>query len=258
MGLYPGAGAVQKPGDRCTSGRKAGVVAYDKASGKEVWASPPLGKAEHASPLVTTVGGVDQVVMLSVGGRICGVDISDGKLLWRYDDWKCDIPIPSPLVIGDGRFFITGGYGAGSAMFRVERRDGKFAVSELFKIKTPGSIIHNALLYQDHLYVKHNNKRSHKGIMCLDLEGNVKWNRGESASYDFGNMLLVDGVILNLDGKDGKLRVIEAAPTGYKVLASAQIFPGGQETWAPMAFSDGKLVLRDQKGLMKCLDIRGW
>ncbi len=235
-------------------GAQGGVVAYDKSSGKEIWKSKPLGKMEYASPLVTTIDGVDQVVTLSSRGRISAVDAKKGSLLWSYKGWKCNIPIPSPLAIGDGRLFITGGYGAGSSLFKVQRQSDTFAAVELFKIKQPGSIIHNALFYKGHLYVKHNNKKASKGITCLDLKGNVKWTRGKAASYDFGGMVLADGMIFNLDGKEGKLRLIEASPGGYKVLASVQVFAGGQQIWAPLALSDGKLVIRDQKQ-MKCLDV---
>jgi len=237
-------------------GRKVGLVALKQATGEEVWASQAIGAMEYASPFVTAVEGVEQVVMLSGGGRISGLDAATGKLLWQYSGWKCSIPIPTPRAVGDGRFFITGGYGAGSAMFKVQKQGEVFTAVELFKINPPGSIIHNALLHQGHLYVKHNNKETSKGIMCLDLAGNVKWNRGKAAVFDFGCILLADGLIFDLDGKEGILRLIAAVPDEYKVLAETQVFPGGQEIWAPMAIADGKLVLRDQRGLMKCLDVK--
>ena len=237
-------------------GRSAGVVAFDRRTGREVWKSQPLGKMEYSSPLLTTIDGVDQVVMLSDRGRMSGLDASNGRLLWTFRQWKCGIPIPSPIAIGDGRLFMSAGYGAGSVMFRVRKAGGRFTAEKLFSLKAPGSIIHNALLYDGHLYVKHNNKKTAKGMMCLDLDGKVLWGRGEAAGYDFGNMLIADGLVFNMDGKTGKLRLIEATPARYNVLAEAQIFPGGQTIWAPMALSDGRLVLRDYNGQIKCLDVR--
>ena len=58
-----------------------------------------------------------------------------------------------------------------------------------------------------------------------------------------------------LDGDTGKLRLIEASTTGYNELASAQVL-AGQEVWAPMALSDGKLVLRDLTKMI-CLNVGG-
>ena len=237
------------------SSGKAGVVAYDRATGNNAWQSPPLGKPTYSSPLPVTIDGKQQIVVVSGTDRISGVGPRTGKVLWSYRGWECAYPIATPLSIGDGRFFITGGYGAGSAMFEIRRRSATFRTSERFKTKVPGSIIHNALLYQGHLYIKHNNKQKHRGIMCLDLDGKVKWARGKGSSYDFGHMLLADGLIFNLDGKTGELRLIRPTPQKYSLLASAPVFPGKQEIWAPMAISGGMLVLRDQKTL-KCLDVR--
>jgi outer membrane protein assembly factor BamB len=67
--------------------------------------------------------------------------------------------------------------------------------------------------------------------------------------------MLADGMFLAMDGNTGRLRLIEASTTGYNETASAQVL-GGQEVWAPMALSDGKLVLRDLTKMI-CLDLRG-
>jgi len=58
-----------------------------------------------------------------------------------------------------------------------------------------------------------------------------------------------------LEGDTGKLRLIEANTTKYNELASAQVLDG-QEAWAPLALSEGKLVLRDLTRMI-CLDVRG-
>ena len=56
-----------------------------------------------------------------------------------------------------------------------------------------------------------------------------------------------------MDGQTGILRVVQPDPAGYKPLAQVKIL-GGKEIWAPMAVSQGKLVVRDQQQ-MKCLDV---
>jgi hypothetical protein len=58
-----------------------------------------------------------------------------------------------------------------------------------------------------------------------------------------------------LEGRTGVLRLLEASTAGYKELASAQVLTG-PEVWAPMALSDGKLVVRDLKQMV-ALDVRG-
>ena len=77
-------------------------------------------------------------------------------------------------------------------------------------------------------------------------------------------MILVDGLILATDGRT-KLYLIEPSPSGFKPLASAEVFKegvtsgndpmaarigGSTQNWGPMALTDGKLLLRDQNRLM--------
>jgi len=232
--------------------RKAGLAAFRKDSGRPVWQSPPIGKMAYASPLIAQVDGADQVIMQS-GDRVVGADPRSGKILWTFDGWKCKIPIPCPTPIGNGRFFVTGGYNAGCAMFKVARDGEQWSATKLFANHSCGSQIHNALLYEDHLYANSNNTSS--GLVCLDLDGNLKWKTGRSPGFDIGNLILADGLIYILDGARGVLRLAEATPEGYKELAQVKVL-STKMAWAPMALSDGKLVVRDQKQ-MKCLDVRG-
>ena len=146
-------------------------------------------------------------------------------------------------------------------MFKVERKEGKFAAAQLFRHPTPSGQIHIPLLYKDHLYVNSNSNEASDGMMCLDLSGKVKWQTENSPNFERGNLLLADGMILNLDGKTGILHLIDPSPDGYKELAQAKIVGRvadnyrEERIWAPMALSDGKLILRDQKQ-MKCIDLR--
>lgn len=233
-------------------GRKAGVVAFEKATGDIKWQSRPFGRMAYASPLVTTIGGVEQVVMLG-NNRVAGVDVADGTLLWTYAGYRCQIPIPGPTPIGDGRIFLTGGYNAGSAMIRVRRGEGKFTAERVFTEKKLGSQIHNPLLHQGYLYLNCNTNSRRDGLVCMDLDGNVKWRTSRSPNFERGNLILADGVILIMDGRSGVLRMVQPDPKGYKELAQAKVLAGGS-IWAPMALSDGKLLLRDQRR-MKCLDV---
>ena len=234
-------------------GRKAGVVAYDRASGKELWRSRAVGRMAYVSPMVTTIDGVDQVVVVTTR-RVVGLDAADGKVLWTYGGWRCNIPIPAPTAVGDGRLFITGGYNAGSAMIKVTREEGKFTATELFKIKPMGSQIHNALLHEKHLYVNCNTNSKRDGLVCFDLDGKVKWQQKRSPNFERGNLILADGLIYIMDGKAGVLRIVKPDPDKYTELARVKVL-GGAKIWAPMAVSGGKLIIRDQRR-MKCLEVK--
>ena len=234
-------------------GRQVGMIACERATGKIVWKSPSLGRLEYASPIPAKLAGVEQIMTLS-NDRIVGVSADTGKLLWTYTGWSCRIPIPSPIPVGDDRVFITGGYGAGSVMIRIVRDGDSFSVRELWKTKAIASATHQPILLNDHLYIDSNTKKIHRGLLCMDLDGKVKWETGRRPNFERGNLLFADGLFYNMDGVTGVLHLIEASPREYKELAQVKLL-GGKEIWAPMALSEGKLVLRDQNQ-MKCIPVK--
>lgn len=238
-------------------GAKAGLVAFNKADGKEVWTSEPMGRMEYVSPVLTKIGGVDQV--LAVGGRgkiVAGVSPVDGKTFWTFTGWECKIPITPPTALGEGRIFLTGGYGAESAMIQVTRSDaGVYTVKDIFHTKECGAQIHQPLFYKDHLYVNSNDNKRSDGLMCLDLKGKVLWKTRRDPYFERGGMLLADGLLYMVDSSNGTLYLIEPDPAGLKVVSSAKMLET-KDAWCPLALSGGKLLIRDQKSL-RCLDVKG-
>jgi outer membrane protein assembly factor BamB len=241
------------------------VAAFKKDTGEMAWKSASLGLLGYSTPVVTKLAGVDQVVMIGAcekggnnPGQVAGLSVEDGSMLWAYHGFQCFIPIPYPTTLPGDLLFITGGYKAGSAMIKVTQDGGKWAVSEVFKTDACGSQIHQPLFYGDHLYVNSNSNERLDGMMCLTLDGQIKWKTGgslEATTFERGPLLLADGMIIALDGKKGTLHLVEPSPEGFKQLAEAKIF-SGKEIWAPMALSDGKLLVRNQQE-MKCLDLKG-
>ncbi len=137
-------------------------------------------------------------------------------------------------------------------MIKVEAKEGKFTASKLWSAPEVGSHVQNPILWKNCIYLNNNPNNSGGDLLCLDLNGKVKWKHG---GFDKGAILLADGLIYALGGTDGVLRLVEASPDGYKELAKAKELEA-KPIWAPMALSDGKLVLRDQKQ-MKCLEMGG-
>jgi len=242
------------------------VVAYDTASGKEVWKSPGLGLPGYVSPFVTTLAGVEQLVVIAAGnkpgtekGTTAGISLGDGKVLWKYDGWQCYIPIPHPTPLPGDKLFITAGYGAGSAVIQVKKGTSGLEAVEVLKLapEVCGSQIQQPILYKDFLYVNSNSNEERGGMRCLGLDGTVKWQTsGNDAlpNFDKGAFILADDMIFAIDGKTGKLHLFDPNASGYKELAQAQVIEG-RELWAPLALTNGKLLVRSQD-VMKCLDVK--
>ncbi len=241
------------------------VVAYDKLTGALKWKSPVLsGSAGYVSPSLVKVGGDDHLVMIMAsggfgrsarGGSVNGLDPLTGAVLWTYGNWQCGIPVPHAVDAGEGRILITGGYNAGAAMIKVQKAaGGTFSVSELFKNVNFGAHTQPPILYKDHFYVPYTINERSDGLVCMTMAGQVKWKTGDEPSFNKGGAVLADGLLLSLDGSK-TLYLISPDPSGFKPLASAELLEDG-ENWAPLALSDGKLLIRDQKQL-KCVQVGG-
>ena len=250
---------------------KAGVVAYEKLTGNLKWTTPSLGSVGYVSPSIVKVSGEDHVVMLSAstgrrgekgsGGKVVGLEPHTGKILWEYTNWQCRIPVASAVDAGEGKMLITGGYEAGSAMIRVDKKaNDNYEVTELYKTIEFGSHTKPPILYEDHFYVQYSTNERRDGLVCMSIDGVIKWKTKRSPLFDKGSMILADGLLLSSDGKT-KLYLIEPDPSAFKPIETAELLVGGtgddrrpNQNWAPMALSDGKLLIRDQNQL-KCVKI---
>jgi outer membrane protein assembly factor BamB len=242
---------------------QAGVVAYDKLTGELKWKSLALsGGVGYVSPSIVKVGGDDHLVMIMAGmgfgrsasgGSVNGIDPLSGKVLWTYGNWQCGIPVPHAVDAGEGRVLITGGYSAGATMIKVQKKgDGSYGVTELFKNVNFGAHTQPPILYRDHFYSQYTINERSDGLVCMTMDGQVKWKTGNEPSFNKGGAVLVDGLLLSTDGNK-MLYLIEPDPSGFKPLASVELLESG-ENWAPLALVDGKLLIRDHKNL-KCVAV---
>lgn len=260
---------------------QAGLVAYEKLTGNVKWKTSPIGPVGYVSPIIAKISGVDNVVMISAasraaygesggGGKVVGVDPLTGKVLWEYTNWQCGIPVPCAIDAGEGRILITGGYNAGAAMIKVEKKtDGTYSVAELYKNPDFGAHTQPPVLYNGYFYAQYSTNERKDGMVCMSIDGQVKWKTGRSPFFDKGGSILADGLLLSTDGTT-KLYLIEPDPSAFKPIASAELLKEGgtgsgndqmasrvggtTQNWAPLALANGKLLIRDQGRLM-CIKV---
>jgi outer membrane protein assembly factor BamB len=242
---------------------QTGVVAYEKLTGDVRWTTPSLGSVGYVSPSIVKVSGHDHLVMIAAsvgrrgesgsGGRVVGIEPLTGKTLWEYANWQCRIPVPSAVDAGEGRVLITGGYEAGAAMIKVEKKaDGSYGVAELYKTVEFGAHTKPPILHNGHFYVQYSTNERKDGMVCMSVDGQIKWKTGRSPLFDKGSSILADGLLLSTDGRR-RLYLIEPDSSGFKPLETVELLEGNQN-WAPLALADGKLLIRDQNQL-KCVKI---
>lgn len=267
---------------------QAGLGGFDPATGEELWKTGPFGNS-HSTPAVMTLHGIEQVVFLATSrngnegvGAAISVEPKTGKVLWETNEYFNKIPITFPVKVSEDRVFLTGGYGNGSVMMRVTKDGGEWKAEKLFAM-TQGTQVHPPFVIDGHIYMLANENENHNGqkrdtggLMCFDLDGNIRWNTGASPFMGRGNLIEVEGKFLIQDGEVGYLRVVDPNPKEYRQLAEADIFGKKKEIeetlakqtnravkkmpdykfWSPMALSNGRLIMRGQETL-KCVDLRG-
>jgi len=246
---------------------QAGVVAYNKTTGDLKWKTPSLGGTGYVSPSPVKIGNETHIVMISAsarggfgqtgsGAKVAGIEPLTGKILWEYTNFQCVIPVPSVIDAGENRIFITAGYNTGSALIKVEKKaDGSYGITELFRNMEVGAHTLPPVLYNNHFYMQCSTNEKKDGLVCLSMDGEVKWKTLRAPAFERGGQILVDGLILATDGTR-KLYLIEPDPSAFKQISVAEILEptGSQQNWAPLALSGGKLLIRDQ-GRLVCVKV---
>ena len=243
-------------GDRTiiAPGGYALMIAVDNATGKALWKTPNPNNwnMTHSSIMPMDFNGKRMYIYCASGG-VVGVSALDGSILWETSEWKIGIAtVPSPVIIGKDKIFLSGGYNAGCIMLQLRVSAGKIQARTLFRLKPDvfGSDQQTPIVYKNHIY----GVRPDGQLTCLDFNGKVVWTSGAANRFGLGPYMVANGLIYVMDD-NGLLRMAEATSDGYKELSQAQVLKG-HDSWGPMAIADGKLILRDLTRIV-CLDITG-
>ncbi len=239
-------------GDRLyalVSGPGAGIVCFDKTSGKVVWKSQD-DQAAYAPPIVATIAGVKQVVAFTVSGAV-GLAVADGALLWRVPlTTNYGRHVMAPIVHGD--LVIVGSHEVGMVATRLSAAGGKVTAQQAWSIKALGPNFSSPVCIGEHLY-----GLVGKQVVCVALkDGSATWrqdgNISTSPDKAFAAFIAAgDNVLMFNDG--GELLLFAANPAEYKELGRVQVCG---KSWCHPAYVDGKLVVRDAKQLL-CVEIVG-
>lgn len=243
--LIVGDNVVVNPGSQTDAARGRALLAFDRETGKPVWAAGSH-RAGYASPmLVSSLGGQPQIVIFDAAG-LGGHDASTGAELWRHP-WVTyqEINVAQPLVFPDDRIVISSGYGHGCAMLRVTQSQGRWSVEELWQNREMRCKFTSPVAFQGHLF------GLDEGILvCLDeASGKRTWKEGR---YGHGLLLLTDDLLV-IFSEDGRLALVEAKPESYRELANLKVFDE-RKNWNHLALADGKVYLRNHRE-MTCYDL---
>lgn len=233
-------------------GGTALIMAVDIETGDVLWETPNPKKWDmtHSSIVPLDLAGERMYVWCASGG-VVGVSGRDGAVLWELPDWQIRIAnVPTPVPVGEGRLFLSGGYNAGAMMLRLTEAGGRIVPQIEFRLSPDvfGSPQHTPIFHEGHIY----GVRPDEQLVCLDLEGNVVWTSGSTNKFGLGPYTIINNLLYVMDDH-GLLTLVEATPTGYVPLAQAKVLDG-IDSWGPMAVAANRLIVRDLTRMV-CLDI---
>ena len=134
---------------------------------------------------------------------------------------------------------------------QLSEEGGKLAAKTVFKVgqNVFGATQQTPILHKEHIF----GIRPDGQLACIDLNGKPVWTSGPKMQFGLGPIIMAGGLIFAMNDT-GKLCLFEASPDKCIPLAQADVFTEGHESWGPMAFAGGRLIVRDFTRIL-CLDI---
>jgi outer membrane protein assembly factor BamB len=245
------------------AGEEVLLAGIDCRSGELVWQTPnEVGfKMSHSSVTPMTLGGKRTYVYAGVGG-VCGVSAERndrGTLLWSAAKWQPSVIAPSPLQLSAGSIFLVAGYGTGGALLTVNRTGSTWnaSIREQYRPNEGlSSEQQTPILYRDMIIsVMPKDGGSLRDRLVAYSPSNLHaplWSSGADERFGLGPYMVINDCLFAFK-EDGELYVYGIRTSGMNLLKKQRIMDG-VDAWGPMAYADGKLIVRDAH-TVKCLKI---
>ncbi len=232
-------------------GKGAGVVAFDRKTGKTAWQATD-DPASYSSPRLVN----DKQLIFLTGTNLLGLSVK-GEQLWsvpfkdRLNESSTTPVIADDLVIGSS---VT----AGSLAVQLKREGEKFLPETLWKNDKLTCYFSTPVLVGEYLYMVNGAASLTSpsiNLRCVELKtGKVTWEKSNVGRYHAAIVRCGAAgaeTLLMLDD-NGFLSLFVPDPKAYKELARTKVCG---KTWAHPALVDGQLFLRDDKELM-CIPLK--
>lgn len=229
-------------------GAKEGhLMAFDKRSGKRVWASEsaePAGHCGGLSPIM--VEGIPCVASFTLRKLVViRLDAGhEGKTVAEHR-WETDFGnnVASPAVHGNS-VLITSAYNH-HAMCRLDISLG--VAKKIWEVPFASGAC-TPIIHKDRVYW------AWERVRCLDFAtGEQKWEGGTFGSP--GSCILTADGKLVVWGQRGKLALLEPEDKYQELARADRVFDN--YAWPHVVLADKRLYCKDRDGNLKCLELKG-
>lgn len=238
-------------------------MALDKKTGQIVWAAEDSElSATHGSYASASVNGSkDSRYALFLGiGTLSAVGLSSGNRLWSFPHGNQTHPVADPIVLEDRIFLMQD---ENCILLQVTGNAPQVVWSNTSLCGSlPTPVLIDGYLYCTHIPQEHSTTWDNWAVMrrwelpfrCVDWEtGSVKWEKNMQSA----TVTAADGRLLLLE-VGGTLHVIEATPSAYRELSSADVFGGMEKPRVfatPPVLCNGRVYCRNLAGDLVCVDV---
>ncbi|HJN43294.1 MAG: PQQ-like beta-propeller repeat protein [Vicinamibacterales bacterium] len=258
------------------------VVAFDQATGREVWRAGEWGPS-YASPVPATLHGERRVLVFAGGestppiGGLLSIDPDNGEVDFAfpfrsrtYESVNASCP-----VVFDDTVFISASYRTGGALVRALPD----FTHEVVWTTQDFALHFNTPIHRDgYLYGFDGRNQGDASLACIDAaDGTVVWREAPQWTETFeqggrqrqaivgtarGSLLAADGEFLAL-GELGHLLWLDLTPDGYREVSRTWL-TAAQESWTLPVLSRGLLyVMQNTRDILTgasprllCYDLR--
>ncbi|WP_020471955.1 PQQ-binding-like beta-propeller repeat protein [Zavarzinella formosa] len=222
--------------------KKAGVVAFDPATGKELWKAGDDG-VSYSSPVMAKIAGDELAVFFTRAGLLAVLP-EDGKIKFQHP-WRprlnSSVNAASPIVSKD-RMFLTTSYGTGAIVLEGT----KTGLKEVWQSdEVISSHFSTPVLIGGFLYGIDGRQEARARLRCADWEkGTINWTK---EGFGCAGLIVADGMLIATP-ENGDVVLIDPSPKAYKELARASVLDAPVR--ALPALSGGMLFVRDGKKMV--------
>lgn len=226
----------------------AGIVAFDVATGKELWKATD-DPGSYSSANVVTLDGKPFAVFFTRTGLVVldpGTGAVRNRLPFR-SRLDASVNAAAPVVKGD-EVLLTASYGTGAAVWKL----GGPGPEEVWANDRSLSCHYNTpVRVGEYLYGVHGRQEGGAAeLRCVEWKtGAVKW---AVPRFGLASLIAVDGGLLAVT-EGGELVRFAADPAAYMEAGRAKVLDGVVR--AAPALADGRLYVRDEKRLA-CVSLK--